>query len=105
MQKILIAAIVATVSAAVPVSAAAAEPTCTAQLETETHGEHVLYDYVAGVGHDSDVAWPPSGTVGDILRDEQGALLPGAPGQGHMSNGFAPGASFCTGSSSPGTHL
>lgn len=87
-------------------TAALAEPTCTEQLGTATHGEHVLYDYIIGVGRDSDVAWPPAGgVVGEVLREERGALVPGAPGPGHMSNGFAPGASFCTDSASPGAHL
>lgn len=87
-------------------TAASATPTCTEQLGTATHGEHVLYDYIIGVGRDSDVPWPPSGgLVGEILSESGGALVPGAPGPVHMSKGFAPGASFCTASSSPGTHL
>jgi hypothetical protein len=91
---------------AMPAAAFAAEPTCTEQLGTQTHGEHVLYDYIIGVGRDSDVSWPPSGgIVGHVLLEAGGALVPGAPGPVHMSKGFAPGASFCTGSSSPGTHL
>ena len=91
---------------AVPSLASATEPTCTEQLGTATHGEHVLYDYIIGVGRDSDVAWPPAGgVVGEILLDAEGALVPGAPGPVHMEKGFAPGASFCTDSASPGTHL
>ncbi len=91
---------------ATPAAALAAEPTCTEQLGTATHGEHVLYDYIIGIGRDSDASWPPSGgIVGDVLGDAGGALVPGAPGPVHMSHGFAPGASFCTGSASPGTHL
>jgi len=83
---------------------AAGEPTCSEQLGTEAHGQHIVGDYVMGVGHDGD--WPPrGGVVGDAVRGE-GAHVPGGPGPGfHFPNGFAPGASFCTDSNAPGTHL
>lgn len=84
--------------------AGAATPTCSDVLAIDVHGHHVVADYVTGIGH-TEMTWPPSGgTVGDAVRGE-GAALPGGPGPGfHFPNGFAPGASFCTGSSSPGLH-
>jgi hypothetical protein len=53
------------------------------------------------------IDWPPAGgIVGQTVSANGGAKVPGGPGPGfHFPNGFAPGASFCTGSSSPGTHL
>jgi hypothetical protein len=83
---------------------AAGSPTCSDQLGTAAHGQHIVGDYVTGLGHEGE--WPlRGGVVGDAVRGE-GAAIPGGPGPGfHFPNGFAPGASFCTGSSSPGIHL
>lgn len=83
-------------------SATAHEPTCSTTLGIKVHGQHVVADYVMG----SSVSWPPSGgVVGDAVAGV-GAAVPGGPGPGfHFVHGFAPGASFCTGSESPGTHL
>jgi hypothetical protein len=76
--------------------AVAGEPTCSDVLDIETHGQHVIGDYVAGVGHGS-LGWPPAGEVGHVVGDNQGVALAGGPGPGfHFDNGFAPGASFCT---------
>jgi len=84
---------------------AAGEPTCSDTLGIEVHGQHIVGDYVTGTGHES-LAWPPSGGVvgGAIAGD--GVVIAGGPGPGfHFPNGFAPGASFCNDSSSPGLHL
>jgi hypothetical protein len=90
---------------AVTVSPAAAHgPTCAdfGALDIEVHGQHVVRDYVMGGGLD---AWPPAGAVGDAVRGT-GAAVPGGPGPGfHFPNGFAPGASFCNDSNSPGFHV
>lgn len=56
-------------------------------------------DYVSGIGNDS-FEWPPAGQAnaagGAVLRPGPGFRFP---------NGYAPGASFCTQSQSPGFHL
>jgi hypothetical protein len=85
---------------------ASADPTCANTLGIAAHGQHVVGDYVIGLGHDQ-LGWPPGGGgVGATLAGE-GAAVPGGPGPGfHFPNGFAPGASFClTQSGSPGVHL
>ena len=83
----------------------AAEPTCSDALGTVTHGQHIIGDYVTGIGH-PNLAWPPSGAVGDAVKGE-GAAVPGGPGPGfHFPNGVAPGASFCNSQAqSPGFHV
>ncbi len=85
----------------------AAEPTCSTTLGIAVHGQHVVGDYVTGIGH-GDLGWPPSGgVVGEATSANGGAAIPGGPGPGfHFPNGFAPGASFCLlQSNSPGLHL
>jgi hypothetical protein len=102
----LIAGLVASTALLMPVSAQAAEPTCSGTLGIAVHGQHVVGDYVSGVGHDA-LGWPPEGgAVGDAVGGS-GAALPGGPGPGfHFPNGFAPGASFCLDQSqAPGVHL
>ncbi len=87
-------------------SATAAEPTCSTTLGIAVHGQHVVGDYVSGIGHDT-LAWPPSGgVVGDAIAGS-GVVIAGGPGPGfHFPNGVAPGASFCLlQSRSPGTHV
>lgn len=87
----------------VPTSASAA-PTCSDTLGISNHGQHVVGDYVTGIGHDP-MGWPPAGQVGATVAANGGAAVPGGPGPGfHFVHGFAPGASFCTGSNSPGLH-
>ena len=84
----------------------AADPTCSTTLAIDVHGQHIVGDYVTGIGHDA-LAWPPSGgVVGDAIAGS-GVVLAGGPGPGfHFPNGFAPGASFCLlQSQAPGTHL
>lgn len=87
-----------------PASASAA-PTCSDTLGISNHGQHIVGDYVTGTGHDQ-MGWPPAGQVGSTVAANGGAAVPGGPGPGfHFANGFAPGASFCNGSNSPGAHL
>jgi hypothetical protein len=91
-------------------AAAAGGATCAGFAGIEVHGQHVVGDYVMGGGHGlgSDLQWPEDyrGMVGEMVRENGGAALPGGPGPGfHFPNGFAPGASFCTDSASPGTHV
>lgn len=83
------------------VPAAASEPTCTEldglDLEIVVHGHHVVRDYVMATP-----TWPPAGSA----NAAGGAAVPGGPGPGfHFEHGIAPGASFCTDSSSPGQHF
>jgi hypothetical protein len=85
---------------------AAGTPTCSDTLGIVVHGQHIVADYVTGMGH-TDAPWPPSGgIVGEMVSANGGVAVAGGPGPGfHFPNGFAPGASFCNDSSSPGTHL
>jgi hypothetical protein len=81
-----------------------AAPTCS-HLGIANHGEHIVGDYVTGLGGalpPQSLEWPPKGQVGAAIAGE-GALHPGAPGP--HQHPFAPGASFCTDSASPGPHL
>lgn len=82
------------------------QPTCSDILDIDVHGEHVVGDYVTGIGHDQ-LEWPPSGQdIGRRTAENGGAFVPGGPGPGfHFEHGVAPGASFCTDSRSPGAHF
>lgn len=88
-----------TVSAAV----AAAGPTCSEEMGITVHAQHIVGDYVIGGGL---AEWPPAGKVGSAVAG-RGVAIAGGPGPGfHFEHGFAPGASFCNGSSrSPGFHF
>ena len=87
---------------AVVAAPAGAEPMCveffadTFDSTLANHGQHIVGDYVAGMGHDA--SWPPAGQVGELVGG-RGPVKPGAPGI--QSHGASPGASFCNGSSSP----
>lgn len=83
-----------------------ASPTCSDTLDIAVHGEHIVGDYVTGIGR-GELDWPPSDqNIGQIVSDNGGAAVPGGPGPGfHFPNGVAPGASFCNDSQSPGAHL
>lgn len=89
-------------------SAAASQssgPTCSdiEALGLVNHGEHIVADYVSGIGRNT-FDWPPSEEdVGGTTGGNRGAVKPG--GASHPSGHLAPGASFCTDSNSPGTHL
>jgi hypothetical protein len=94
----------APVAVAAPSSAGA--PTCSEELGVAVHGQHIVGDYVTGIGRDN-LSWPPAGgAVGDAVGGA-GAAVPGGPGPGfHFPNGVAPGASFCNDQAqSPGAHL
>jgi hypothetical protein len=109
MKRLLLAALIgssALAATAGPASAAQHSPTCSDTLGITVHGQHIVADYVMGVGH-MNLDWPPSGgVVGETVSDNGGVTIAGGPGPGfHFPNGFAPGASFCTDSASPGTHL
>jgi len=107
MKRLAIAALFA-LALTIPVAgiaAAAGDPTCSDTLGIEVHGQHVIGMYVVDMNQLYLPYWPPVGGVGQYIAGE-GADLPGGPGPGfHFPNGFAPGASFCTDSNSPGTHL
>jgi hypothetical protein len=79
-----------------------AAPTCAGTLGIANHGQHVVGDYVTGLGHEG--IWPPEDVGSTVAGD--GAALPGGPGPGfHFPEGVAPGASFCLEQSqSPGAH-
>ena len=98
----------AAISAASPLSARAMPtgPTCSDVLDIEVHGQHVIGDYVTGLGHD-ELGWPvTSRDIGDTVSRNRGVVVRGGPGPGfHFEHGVAPGASFCTGSRSPGAHF
>lgn len=85
---------------------AMAAPTCSGTLPIVVHGQHIVGDYVTGIGH-GDLPWPPSGGVVGEKIAGSGVALAGGPGPGfHFPNGFAPGASFClTQSGAPGVHV
>jgi hypothetical protein len=101
---ILAAAAVAALLGAAVAPVAAHEATCSGSIGSEVHGQHVLGLYVVGGSLNYD-SWPPTGGVGQYVAGE-GAALPGGPGPAfHFLNGFAPGASFCTDSRSPGSHF
>jgi hypothetical protein len=103
-RLILAAAAVAALLGAGAAPVAAHEATCSGSIGSEVHGQHVLGLYVVGGSLNYD-SWPPTGGVGKYIAGE-GAALPGGPGPGfHFPNGFAPGASFCTDSNSPGLHF
>lgn len=104
-RKALAAAIVVagTISLAAG-PASSGEPTCSSTLGIANHGQHIVGDYVTGIGH-TELGWSPAGQVGAAIAGK-GAVLPGGPGPAfHFPNDVAPGASFCTGSKSPGAHL
>jgi hypothetical protein len=86
--------------AAVPAASAHDGATCSGVFGTDlvVHGQHVVGDYVTGLGGLSGgLAWPPAGQVGAAVKANGGAAVPGGPGPGfHFTiDGLAPGASFC----------
>ena len=110
VKRLLLASALASgvlaVGTAAPSGAAPHEPTCSDTLGIRVHGHHIVGDYVTGIGH-MTFDWPPSGgVVGSAVGGNGGVAVAGGPGPGfHFPNGFAPGASFCTDSRSPGRHL
>ena len=90
---------------AAPAAVSASDPTCADTLNIANHAQHIVGMYVVDMNQLVLPYWPPKGGVGQYIAGE-GASLPGGPGPGfHFPNGFAPGASFCNDSNSPGTHL
>jgi hypothetical protein len=91
--------------AAAPV-AADEGPTCSGELGIDVHGQHIVGDYITGIGHEN-LDWAPSGGVVGGSIAGKGVVVAGGPGPGfHFVNGFAPGASFCIdGANSPGVHF
>jgi hypothetical protein len=87
--------------------------TCAGLGGIEVHGQHIVGDYVSGLGGiGGGLEWPPAGgAVGEAIGGNGGAVVPGGPGPGfHFiappPGPFAPGASFCIGQAqSPGTHF
>ena len=109
MNRILATAIVASsvvVGTASVAGAAPHAPTCSTVLGIAVHGQHIVGDYVTGLHH-GDLEWSPSGgVVGAAVGANRGPAIVGGPGPGfHFKEGVAPGASFCTGSASPGVHV
>lgn len=98
-----VAALLASAGAANPPEEA--DPTCSDLLGIDVHGQHIVGDYVSGIGH-GDLEWAPSGgVVGEAVSTRRGVAVRGGPGPGfHFEYGFAPGASFCNDSNSPGLH-
>lgn len=84
------------VTLAGPAGASSDGPTCADMMNITVHGQHVVGDYVTGIGNQT-LGWPPDGQVGEATRDG-GAALPGGPGpRFHWADGntIPPGASFC----------
>ena len=107
-RRIVARALVPAGAAAIALSlggSAQAAPTCSTTLGIAVHGQHIVGDYVTGVGSGT-LGWPPAGGVVGDATGGSGAAVPGGPGPGfHFPNGFAPGASFCLSQSqSPGAH-
>lgn len=104
-RRILSLAIAGALAIGVSAPVAASDgPTCS-DLFGYPHGYHIVADYVTGIGSEflggPGIDWPPT-----RVNAAGGAALPGGPGPNfHFANGVAPGASFCTGSQSPGVHL
>ena len=90
-----VAALALVLVASVDSASAAGSPTCSDTLLIEVHAQHIIGDYITGIGHD-DLSWPPRGAVGDAVGGGGGPVVRGGPGPGfHFPNGVAPGASFC----------
>jgi hypothetical protein len=102
---LILALVVAGVSGMYSTQSTEAAPTCSNTLDIAVHGEHVVGDYVTGIGHET-MAWPPSSEgVGETTSANGGASIIGGPGiKAH--DPAAPGASFCISQSrSPGIHF
>ena len=104
-RRTAVAAAVAAAALALSGGTAAASPTCSGTLGITVHGQHIVGDYVTGIGG-ANLGWPPPGGAVGAAVAGQGAAIPGGPGPGfHFMHGFAPGASFClTQSQAPGSH-
>lgn len=100
-QRMVVALTVGVLAAAFAGGTASAhgDATCSGLGGIEVHGQHIIGDYVTGVGGiGGGLVWPPAGQVGAAIRaNGGGAAVPGGPGPGfHFTiPGLAPGASFC----------
>lgn len=98
MRRLIVLTVTATAAVAALAAPVAAGPTCS-DLGLANHGEHIVGDYVTGTGglFADDMTWPPRGQVGNTVRENGGAAVPGGPAAGGHFNvpGLAPGASFC----------
>jgi hypothetical protein len=94
IRPLAIAAVVLALGLAAP---AAASPTCAGVGGIANHGEHIVGDYVTGLGGiGGGLGWPPGPEVGQTVAGNGGVVVRGGPGPGfHFPNGHAPGASFC----------
>ena len=93
------------VTAAGPVGAESDGPTCSDTLGIEVHAQHIIGDYVTGIGHGT-LEWPPKGQVGQAVGGGGGPEVKGGPGPGfHFDAGFPPGASFCNPQAKSGNAL
>ena len=95
LVRVVVAAAAITTAALVGPAAATPAPTCSGTLGIAVHGQHIVGDYVTGIGR-ANLDWPPTGGVVGSAVAGSGAVIPGGPGPGfHFIEGFAPGASFC----------
>jgi hypothetical protein len=82
-------------------AAAHDDPTCADAFGSGivVHGQHIVGDYVTGLGgiFGDGLQWPPAGQVGEAVKANGGAAMPGGPGPGFHFGipGLPPGASFC----------
>lgn len=94
---VVIGALLAAIAAGT--ASAHGDATCGGLGGIEVHGQHVIGDYVTGLGGiGGGLDWPPAGQVGAAVQaNGGGAATPGGPGPGfHFTiPGLAPGASFC----------
>jgi len=87
---------------------AAGDPTCAGVGALAVHGQHIIGDYVTGIGGiNGNLAWPPKGgVVGTATSANGGPVVRGGPGPGfHFPNGVPPGASFCVPQAQSGNAL
>ena len=54
----IIGGLIASIALSAPVGAQAADPTCSGTLDIAVHGQHIVGDYVTGIGH-AELGWPP----------------------------------------------
>jgi hypothetical protein len=103
IKRVVALAVIAVCGTALSAGPAAAhgDATCHDALGSgiEVHGQHIVGDYVTGLGgiFGDGLQWPPAGQVGEAVKANGGAAMPGGPGPGFHFGipGLPPGASFC----------
>ena len=108
MKRMLLAAAVVSLVIATSsglAGAATARPDMLSSARIKAHGQHIVGDYVTG-----SATWNSIGrrlrASSEDRRLEWWRRDPRRPrARLPLPDGFAPGASFCNGSNSPGTHL